>query len=108
MSDGPSGVSDAFQAFLHEAPEHAGAWMEAVQRLGAASALDDKTAALAYLAVLAATRLTSGVPFHAAQARALGASRDEVVSAVLVGLPAVGNAVTQSLPAALAAFDAPE
>ncbi len=100
-------MSDAFQAFLHEAPEHAGAWMEAVQRLGAASALDDKTAALAYLAVLAATRLTSGVPFHAGQARALGASRDEVISAVLVGLPAVGNAVTQALPAALAAFDAP-
>ena len=108
MSDGPSGVSDAFQAFLREAPGHAGAWMEAVQRLGAASALDDKTAALAYLAVLAATRLTSGVPFHARQARALGASRDEVISAVLVGLPAVGNAVTQALPAALAAFDAPQ
>jgi alkylhydroperoxidase/carboxymuconolactone decarboxylase family protein YurZ len=108
MSDGPSGMSDAFQAFLHEAPEHAGAWMEAVQLLDAASALDDKTAALAYLAVLAATRLTSGVPFHASHARALGASRDEVISAVLVGLPAVGNAVTQALPAALAAFDAPQ
>jgi alkylhydroperoxidase/carboxymuconolactone decarboxylase family protein YurZ len=106
MSDGPTGVSDAFQAFLHEAPEHAGAWMDAVRRLGAASALDDKTAALAYLSVLAATRLTSGVPFHVSEARALGATRDEVISAVLVGLPAVGNAVTQALPAALAAFDA--
>ena len=70
------GVSDAFQAFLHEAPAHAGAWMNAVQRLGSASALDDKTEALAYLAVLAAARLTSGVPFHARHAKSLGATAD--------------------------------
>jgi len=108
MDDSLSGVSDAFQAFLREAPAHSAAWMQAVERLGEASALDDKTAALAYLAVLAATRLTSGVPFHARHARALGATRDEVISAVLVGLPAVGNGVTQALPAALAAFDAPD
>jgi alkylhydroperoxidase/carboxymuconolactone decarboxylase family protein YurZ len=36
-----------------------------------------------------------------------GASREEVMSAILVGLPAAGNAVTQSLQAALAAYDAP-
>jgi alkylhydroperoxidase/carboxymuconolactone decarboxylase family protein YurZ len=107
VNDDLPGVSDAFQAFLHEAPTHAGAWMEAVQGLGAASALDEKTAALAYLAVLAAARLTSGVAFHASHARALGATRDEVISAILVGLPAVGNGVTQALPAALAAFDEP-
>jgi alkylhydroperoxidase/carboxymuconolactone decarboxylase family protein YurZ len=107
-SGGPEvpGVSAAFRAFLTEAPEHAGAWMEATQKLGAASALDDKTAALAYLAVLAATRLESGVPFHAAQAKAAGATRAEVVSAILIGLPAAGNQVTQALPAALAAYDA--
>jgi len=107
VDDDLPGVSDAFHAFLHEAPAHAGAWMDAVQRLGSASALDDKTEALAYLAVLAAARLTSGVPFHARHARSLGATRDEVISAILVGLPAVGNAVTQALPAALAAFDEP-
>jgi hypothetical protein len=30
-----------------------------------------------------------------------------VISAILIGLPAAGNAVTQSLPTALAAYDAP-
>lgn len=35
----------------------------------------------------------------------LGASRQEVISAVLVGLPAAGNAVVQVLPTALAAYD---
>ena len=57
-------VSPAFQAFAQEAPQHQQAWSEAVQALGAASALDDKTAALAYLAVMAAARLDSGLPFH--------------------------------------------
>jgi len=43
--------------------------------------------------------------------RVLGSAREAVrapLAAVLVGLPAVGNGVTQALPAALAAFDAPD
>lgn len=99
------GVSAAFLTFLHEAPAASAAWMQAVQGLGAASALDSKTGALAYLAVLAALRLESGVPFHVQLAKKAGATRAEVLSAVLVGLPAAGNGVTQCLPAALAAYD---
>jgi hypothetical protein len=38
-------------------------------------------------------------------AKGAGASRDEVISAVLVGLPAAGIAVTQVLPAAIQAYD---
>lgn len=100
-------MSDAFQTFLREAPGHARAWMTGVKGLGEASALDPKTESLAYLAVLAAMRLESGVPFHVALARDAGATRDEVVSALLVGLPAAGNAVTRVLPAALQAYDRP-
>jgi len=99
------GLSAAFQTFMSEAPAVSAVWMEAVEDLGAASALDPKTAALAYLAVLAALRLESGVPFHAVLARKGGATRAEVVSAVLIGLPAAGNAVMQCLPAALGAYD---
>jgi len=106
MSKQPSLVSSAFQAFMSEAPQQAQAWGTMVQGLAGASALDKKTAALAYLAVLAALRLESGVPFHVQSARALGASREEVIGAILVGLPAAGHGVTQVLPAALAAYDA--
>ena len=106
MNDEMPGVSDAFGTFLREAPGHAKAWMGAVQGLGAASALDEKTETLAYLAVLAALRLESGVPFHVTHAKQAGASRDEVIGAVLVGLPAAGNGVTACLPAALRAYDA--
>ena len=98
-------VSNAFQTFLAEAPEHAKAWMGAVRGLDQASALDPKTEELAYLAVLAALRLTSGIPFHVESAKKHGATRAEIISAVLVGLPAAGMAVLQSLPVALDAFD---
>lgn len=98
-------VSAAFHTFLEEAPAHANAWMTAVEALGRASALDAKTASLAYLAVLAAMRLESGVPFHVAITKRAGATRAEVASAILVGLPAAGNGVTHVLPIALRAYD---
>jgi alkylhydroperoxidase/carboxymuconolactone decarboxylase family protein YurZ len=98
-------ISNAFQTFLSEAPAHAEAWMNAVRGLDQASALDKKTEELAYIAVLAALRLTSGIPFHVKSAKLKGATREEIISAVLVGLPAAGNAVIGSLPAALEAFD---
>jgi alkylhydroperoxidase/carboxymuconolactone decarboxylase family protein YurZ len=106
VSDQPASVSKAFQVFMTDAPRHAQAWGGMVQGLAGASALDGKTAELAYLAVLAALRLESGVPFHVQQAKQRGASRDEVISAILVGLPAAGHGVTQALPAAIAAYDA--
>lgn len=105
MSEQIPGVSQAFQTFLREAPGYAKAWAEMVQRLDAESALDKKTAELAYIAVLSALRLESGVPFHVTIAKHAGASREEIISAVLIGLPAAGHGVTQVLPAAIAAFD---
>lgn len=98
-------VSKAFALFLEQAPAHAGAWMEAVEGLAKASALDPKTEAIAYLSVLAATGQHSGIPFHVAEAKRAGASREEIVSAVLLGLPAVGNRAVAALPEALAAYD---
>ncbi|MCY6957439.1 carboxymuconolactone decarboxylase family protein [Clostridium brassicae] len=98
-------VSNAFQTFMNEAPEHAKVWMEVVQKLGNVSGLDKKTEELAYIAVLAATRMESGIPFHVKQAKEKGASREEIISAILVGLPAVGNIVTTSLPIALESYD---
>jgi len=97
-------ISSAFQTFLTEAPEHAAAWMETVKQLDQASALDGKTEERAYIAVLAALRMTGGIPFHVASAHGHGASREEIISAVLLGLPAAGNGVIQSLPIALEAF----
>jgi len=97
--------SESFQVFLQEAPEHSQAWMGAVQKLEAACSLDPKTAEIAYVAVLAAVGLESGLPFHVKHAKELGATREEIKSAILLGLPAVGNQVIKSLPLALRAYD---
>jgi alkylhydroperoxidase/carboxymuconolactone decarboxylase family protein YurZ len=104
MSD-KSLVSNAFQTFMSEAPEHQKVWMDTVKKLDLASKLDSKTEEIAYIAVLAALRLEGGLPFHVKHAKSLGASRDEIISAILIGLPATGNVVIQSLPIALKAFD---
>jgi alkylhydroperoxidase/carboxymuconolactone decarboxylase family protein YurZ len=105
VNDQTAQVSNAFRTFLSEAPQHAQAWGGMVQGLASASALDKKTAALAYLAVLAALHMESGIPFHVQTAKQAGASRDEIISAILIGLPAAGHSVTQALPAAMAAYD---
>ncbi|MBC1543170.1 carboxymuconolactone decarboxylase family protein [Listeria cossartiae] len=98
-------VSKSFEVFAKEAPEVQAAWMETVHKLDTASKLDKKTEELAYIAVLAATRLESGIPFHVKMAKSSGATRDEIISAILVGLPAVGNTVISALPVAIDAFD---
>lgn len=105
MEDESNLVSRAFRHFLSDAPEFAQAWGSAVQAFARASALDDRTRELAYLAVLAALNRTTGIPFHVVSLKQKGVSREEVISAILVGLPAAGQVVTQSLPAAIEAYD---
>jgi alkylhydroperoxidase/carboxymuconolactone decarboxylase family protein YurZ len=100
-----SSISKAFQLFSTDAPKHSEAWMRLVKSLSQASNLDKKTHALAYLAVLSVLCLESGVPFHVQHAKKFGATREEIISAILVGLPAAGNVVTQVLPIALETFD---
>lgn len=100
-----SNVSNAFQVFMKEAPAHQEAWLQVAQKLATASALDARTEALVYLGILAAMRLESGLAFHVAEAKKAGATRGELISAILAGLPAAGNGVIQALPAALDAYD---
>jgi alkylhydroperoxidase/carboxymuconolactone decarboxylase family protein YurZ len=54
---------------------------------------------------LASLNRVSGIPFHVASLKEIGATREEIISAILVGLPAAGHVVTQALPAALETFD---
>lgn len=98
-------VSNGFACFMKEAPEQAKAWMEAVKKLDGASALDSRTEEIAYIAVLAAVGLSSGIPFHVKHAKELGVTRDEIKSAVLLSLPAVGNKAIGALSIALEAYD---
>lgn len=100
-----SSISKAFQLFSTDAPKHAEAWMQLVKSLSQASNLDEKTHALAYLSVLSVLRMESGISFHVKHAKSLSATREEIISAILVGLPAAGHVVTQALPIALETYD---
>ncbi|WP_438434699.1 carboxymuconolactone decarboxylase family protein [Gorillibacterium sp. sgz500922] len=99
-------VSNSFKCFMEEGKEFTASWSQMLEGFEGASALDEKTKALAYLSVLAVAKLESGIPFHTKLAKQAGATREEVKSAILIGLPAVGQCVIQSLPVALGAYDA--
>jgi alkylhydroperoxidase/carboxymuconolactone decarboxylase family protein YurZ len=49
--------------------------------------------------------LEGGVPHHTRQAKKYGATREELISAILVGLPAAGYYVTLVLHDALSVYD---
>jgi len=93
-------ISTAFLTFQKEAPQHSAAWGKLIQELSGANTLDPKTTSLVYLGIMAAVGLESGIPFHVHQSLALGATKDEIKSAILIGLPLVGNRVTKGLEAA--------
>lgn len=99
-------VSNNFQAFMMESGSVGADFMQMVTKMSKASALDKKTAELAYIAVLSAIRMSSGLPFHVKSAKSLGATREEIKSAILVGMPAVGLIVTESFAIALQSYDA--
>jgi alkylhydroperoxidase/carboxymuconolactone decarboxylase family protein YurZ len=94
-----------FKCFMEETDELGQAFINMVLEQERSSSLDKKTHELAYIAVLAATKVMGGLVYHVQSAKNLGASRDEVKSAVLVGLPAVGLTIIDSLEAALQVFD---
>jgi alkylhydroperoxidase/carboxymuconolactone decarboxylase family protein YurZ len=104
MNNDPK-TSQIFMSFAKNAPEHQKRWMEIAVKLSDVSKLGKKTDELAYIAALAALRLENSIPFHVKHAKMLGASRDEIISAVLIGLPAAENAVIQSIPIAVKAYD---
>lgn len=98
-------ATNSFSVFMTESPDIGKAYMDMVMKQSQMSVLDRKTHELAYISVLSAIRMTGGLNFHVKSAKDLGATRDEVKSAVLVGLPVAGITLVDSLEAALNAYD---
>ena len=98
-------ISKAFLSFKNDSPKQSEAWAEMVGKLSEASVLDPKTKELIYIGILAAVGLDSGIPFHVKNVKSKGASRDEIISAILVGLPATGHRITKGLSVAVEAYD---
>jgi len=98
--------SDPMAVFREEAPEVAKAFDGLIQSLVASKGLDEKTKQLIYIAMKAATGDETAIKFHVPMAKRLGATKAEVVDAILMTLTVSGiRGIATCLPGAVALFD---
>jgi len=97
-------VTNDFEVFMKESNGVGAAFMSSVMKMSEVSALDPKTHELAYISVLAAFQMVNGIPYHVKHAKELGASLEEVKSAVLVGMPVVGLRISEAFAMAIDSY----
>lgn len=99
-------TQNPFELFKKECPELAARFNDLVEAQKALKGMDSKTKQLINIAIQTANRNAKGVMMHAAMAKNTGASRDEVVAAVVLNLHLSGlSAVLEGLPAAIKGYD---
>lgn len=99
-SKGPYGF------FINHGGAVADAYHSMYETTKSASALDQKTHELVYIAYLSAVRMYHGLEKHVRGLKALGATREEVESAILAGMAPVGIPQTEAYKIAMNAYDA--
>ena len=91
-----------FELFQQECPELAARFNDLVAAQKSQKGLDPKTRQLINIAIQTATRNLRGVRMHATMAAMTGATRDEIIGAVVMNLHLTGLAtVLESFPAAI-------
>lgn len=94
------------ELFQKEAPEVASAFNGLIQSLIASKGLDQKTKQLIYIAMKTAMGDSIAVKAHLPMAKSLGATRDEVIDAVLLTLTVSGiSGVVKCLPEVIRIYD---
>ena len=94
------------EVFQKEAPDVAQAFNGLIQSLVARGGLDQKTKQLIYIAMKASTGDLVAVKAHVPMAKAAGASKEEVVDAILMTLTVSGiRGVVSCLPEAVGQFE---
>jgi AhpD family alkylhydroperoxidase len=94
------------EIFRKEAPEVAEAFNGLIKTLVASKGLDQKTKQLIYIAMKAAMGDEMAVQAHVPMAKQAGATRGEVVDAILMTLAVSGiRGVVQCLPGAVKQFE---
>lgn len=87
------------EVFQKEAPEVAKAFDGLIKSLVASKGLDEKTKQLIYIAMKAAQGDATAILFHVPMAKKLGATKEEVIDAVLLTLTVCGiRGVATCLP----------
>lgn len=91
-----------FQLFQNEFPELAGRFNDLVDAQRSLKGMDPKTKQLVNIAIQTANHNPMGVKMHAQMAKGQGASRDEILGAVVMNLHLSGlSTVLDCLPAAM-------
>jgi len=94
------------ELFQKEAPEVATAFNNLIMSLVASKGLDQKTKQLIYIAMKASMGDDMAVKAHVPMAKAAGATRQEVVDAILMTLTISGiRGVVHCLPDAVSQFE---
>lgn len=94
------------ELFLREAPEVAEAFNTLIRAVAGSKGLDGKTKQLIYIAMKASTGDVAAVKAHIPMAKQMGATREEVVDAILMTLTVSGiRGVVSCLPEAVQQFD---
>jgi len=98
----PMKMKNPFDVFQQECPELAERFNNLVEVQRTLEGLDNKTKQLINIAIQTSIRNSQGVRMHAMMAYQAGATRDEIVGAVVMNLHLTGLVtVLDSLPAAL-------
>jgi AhpD family alkylhydroperoxidase len=98
--------NNPMEVFQKEAPQVAKAFDNLIQSLISSKGLDEKTKQLIYIAMKAAQADETAISFHVPMAKRLGASKEEIVDAILMTLTVSGiRGVVTCLPAAIKQFD---
>jgi len=98
MTESPH-LTDPMTLFQQEAPEVAAAFNGLIQAIVRSKGLDEKTKQLIYIALKAADGDHTAVSFHVPMAKSLGASKAEVIDALLLTLTVRGiSGVAAFLP----------
>ena len=101
------GEENPYDLFMRECPTIFQRFNDLVDAQRAFPGLDQKTKQLINIAIQTSTRNPRGVFFHAGMAKSAGATRDEVIGAVVMNLHLTGlGTVLESLPAAVKGYDA--
>lgn len=98
--------SNPMEVFQREAPEVAAAFNGLIMSLVATKGIDQKTKQLIYIAMKASMGDQVAVKAHVPMAKAAGATKEEVVDAILMTLTVSGiRGVATCLPDAVAQFE---
>ena len=99
-------TQNPYEIFIEECPEVAARFDDLIEAQKALKGLDTKTKQLINIAIQTANRNVKGVQTHAMMAKKEGATRDEIVGAVVLNLHHSGFAsVLECLPAAIDGFE---